>query len=60
VTPRFLVKEQSPETLFRAIILFARNVASYKFARAQSLTALAVAGEPLMPLERLAEPVAAR
>ncbi len=48
-------KEQYPslESYWRSIILFGRNVASYKFALAKSLLELAPAGKSEITLEAL-------
>ena len=50
----FYQTDLSKETLWRAIILFGRNVASYKFALGESLIALASEGKTLVTLEELA------
>lgn len=44
------------ENYWRSIILFGRNVASYKFALGKSLLELAPKGQELIPLTDLAEP----
>ncbi len=51
-------KEQYPslESYFRSIILFGRNVASYKFALAKSLMDIAQTGKTIITLEELAVP----
>jgi hypothetical protein len=46
------------ETYWRSIILFGRNVASYKFALAKSLIELGKRKQELILLEDLAEPFA--
>ena len=46
----------SLDNYWRAIILFGRNVASYKFALAQALTELASHENELIRLDKLAEP----
>lgn len=51
---RFYQADLSKETLWRAIILFGRNVASYKFALGESLLGLAIEGKSLITLEELA------
>lgn len=53
-----IFKEQHPskDSYFRAIILFGRNVASYKFALAKALLELAAKGKTIITLEELAEP----
>src|SRR5687767_12826028 len=48
----------SLESYWRAIILFGRNVASYKFALAQSLIELSVDGKSFVPMADLADPFA--
>ena len=54
----FLGDNPSLEDYWRGIILFGKNVASYKFALAQSLLELAPRGKSLITLEELAEPYA--
>ena len=51
-------KEQYPslESYWRSIILFGRNVASYKFALAKSLLEIAPTGKTVISLEELADP----
>lgn len=44
------------ENYWRAVILFGRNVASYKFALGQSLLELAPQGKEVVTLEELADP----
>ena len=53
-----LFKEQYPslESYWRSIILFGRNVASYKFALAKSLLEIAPTGQTDITLEELAVP----
>jgi hypothetical protein len=46
------------ENYWRAIILFGRNVASYKFALAKSLLEVVPGGETFLPLSELARPFA--
>src|SRR4051794_19449511 len=46
----------APESYWRAVILFGRNVASYKFALANSLIEFAGQGKDFVPLEELARP----
>ena len=46
----------SLENYWRAVILFGRNVASYKFALGQTLLEFAGAGKTIVSLEELAEP----
>ena len=48
--------EPSLENYWRAIILFGRNVASYKFALAKSLYELKAQGNTIVTLDQLAEP----
>lgn len=48
--------EPSIENYWRAVILFGRNVASYKFALAKSLYELRLAGNTTITLDQLAEP----
>lgn len=48
--------EPSLENYCRAIILFGRNVASYKFALAKSLYDLKAEGNTIVTLDQLAEP----
>lgn len=54
----FLGDNPSLEDYWRGIILFGKNVASYKFALAQSLLELAPGGKSIITLEELAEPFA--
>jgi hypothetical protein len=44
------------ESLWRSIVLFGRNVATYKFALAKSLLEVARAEKTLVSFEELAEP----
>lgn len=44
------------ENRWRSVILFGRNVASYKFAMGQSLLELATAGKEIIQLDELAKP----
>lgn len=53
---KFFAIEPKLEDYWRAIILFGRNVASYKFALAKSLLELAPSGKTVITLEDLAEP----
>lgn len=48
--------EPTTENYWRAVILFGKNVASYKFALAQSLIDLHATPNDLITLEQLAEP----
>ena len=52
----FMHVAPSHEAVWRAIILFGRNVASYKFALGKSLLDLARAGQTQVTLEELARP----
>lgn len=51
-------KEQYPslESYWRSVVLFGRNVASYKFALAESLLEIAPTGKTTVDLEELAVP----
>ena len=49
--PHFIEEDPSLEDYWRAIILFGRNVASYKFALGQSLIGLAAQGREFVTLE---------
>jgi hypothetical protein len=49
----------SLDNYWRSVILFGRNVASYKFALARSLLDLARRGQTAVPLDDLAQPFAA-
>ena len=55
-----IFKEQYPslESYWRSIILFGRNVATYKFALAESLLELARQGKTEVTLQELAVPYA--
>ncbi|MBL1321729.1 MAG: hypothetical protein COA63_011815 [Methylophaga sp.] len=55
---KFYEIEPNIENYWRSIILFGRNVASYKFALAKSLYDLKDDGETLITLDRLAVPFA--
>lgn len=52
----FYEKTVTDETLWRSIILFGRNVATYKFALGKALLDLAREDKTLITLEELAEP----
>ncbi len=52
----FIETELTDETLWRAIILFGRNVASYKFALGKALLELAEEEKTFVTLEELAGP----
>ncbi len=54
----FAGTDQSEREHWRSIVLFGRNVASYKFALAKSLLELSQSGEEQVPLELLAVPFA--
>ncbi len=56
---KFYEIDPSLENYWRAIILFGRNVASYKFALAKALFDLKDSGNTLITLDRLAEPYVA-
>lgn len=56
--PNFVSKTLDDPTYWRSIILFGRNVASYKFALARSLSEVANVGNDLIKMEDLAEPFA--
>lgn len=47
----FAGTDQSGREHWRSIVLFGRNVASYKFALAKSLLELSQAGEEKVPLD---------
>ena len=55
-----IFQEELPsiESYWRSIILFGRNVASYKFALSKSLLTIAPTGKNIVLLEELAEPFA--
>jgi hypothetical protein len=55
---RFYEIDPSLENLWRAIILFGRNVASYKFALAKALYDLKDCGKTILTLDELASPFA--
>ena len=50
----FYERDLTNETLWRAIILFGRNVATFKFALGQALLSLAREGKSSATLEELA------
>lgn len=54
--PQFMEVQPTLENYWRAVILFGRNVASYKFALGHSLLELARKGKEIISLEDLAEP----
>src|SRR4051794_4151753 len=53
---QFLNGKPELDTYWRAVILFGKNVASYKFALAQSLIELSAKEQSFIPLNELAEP----
>lgn len=53
---QFLAVQPSSQNQFRALMLFGRNVASYKFALAKALLEVARDGANLVSLEKLADP----
>jgi hypothetical protein len=53
---KFYQVDPSNENYWRSVILFGKNVASYKFALAQSLIDLHAKPDDLITLEQLAEP----
>jgi len=55
---KFYEVEPSLENYWRSIILFGRNVASYKFALAKSLYDLKESGDTVITLDKLAVPFA--
>jgi hypothetical protein len=57
-TTPFIESKPNPASCWRAIVLFGRNVASYKFALARSLVELAPATDNLVLLDNLAVPFA--
>jgi 5-methylcytosine-specific restriction endonuclease McrA len=54
--PLFKDISLTDQDFFRAVVLYGRNVASYKFALAESLISLASKGKNYVPLEDLAVP----
>ncbi|MCI0755740.1 HNH endonuclease [Teichococcus vastitatis] len=54
----FLTRAPAPDAHWRAVVLFGRNVASYKFALAKTLLELADRADDRVPLEALAAPFA--
>jgi hypothetical protein len=58
VTVRFMTEHPSLDSFWRAIVLFGRNVASYKFALARALVDVNAEGQELVSLESLALPFA--
>ena len=52
----FIEPTPTRESCWRAIVMMGRNVASYKFALAESLLELCSRGSEFIPLEDLAEP----
>lgn len=55
---RFYEIEPTSENYWRAIILFGRNSASYKFALAKALVGLLSQGKTQISLDELAQPYA--
>ncbi len=55
---KFYELDPSPESYWRAIILFGRNTASYKFALAKALYDLQLSGKNIITLDELALPYA--
>jgi hypothetical protein len=53
---KFVEIKPKDETLWRAIILFGRNVASYKFALSMSLIEIADKSKTFISMDELAEP----
>ena len=58
--PNFIDIQPTLENYWRSIILFGRNVASYKFALGKSLLELAKQQKEIIPLLDLAVPFARR
>jgi hypothetical protein len=54
----FLTKSPTLDPNWRAVVLFGRNVASYKFALAKTLLEMADRADDRVPLEDLAAPYA--
>ena len=54
--PLYENKELSDKDLFRSVVLYGRNVASYKFALAESLLQLGKEGKNIITLDELAVP----
>jgi len=54
----FLANAPTLDASWGAVVLFGRDVASYKFALAQTLLTLADRGDDRVPLEELAAPFA--
>src|ERR1019366_8807702 len=52
----FLERQRTLDSYWRAVILFGKNVASYKFALAKSLIELSAEGQSFVKLEELAIP----
>jgi 5-methylcytosine-specific restriction endonuclease McrA len=52
----FLHRDRTPESYWRAVILFGQNVASYKFALGKALIEISASGKEFIKLEDLAEP----
>jgi hypothetical protein len=54
----FLAQAPTLDANWRAVVLFGRNVASYKFAMAKTLLELAKRADDRVPLDELAAPFA--
>lgn len=54
----FYTTEPSLENYWRSVILFGRNVASYKFALSKALIDLSEGNGELITLDKLADPFA--
>jgi hypothetical protein len=54
----FLAKSPTLDSNWRTVVLFGRNVASYKFALAKTLLEIADRADDRVPLEELAAPYA--
>ena len=54
--PLYENKELPDKDLFRSVVLYGRNVASYKFALAESLLYLGKEGKNIITLDELADP----
>ena len=53
---QFVLANPSAENTFRSIVLFGRNVASYKFSLANALVEFASRGQEVIPISTLARP----
>src|SRR3954447_12398899 len=56
----FLAKSPTLDSNWRAVVLFGRNIASYKLALAKTLLAMADRADDRVPLDDLAAPFAAQ